>query len=108
MAQQSEGGRKDRLLMVGNNKVVALVLPHQIRNGLHLYIHIAGKHKYIKDDDNTSNILICCNTTQSASCDEAKECTHFSIQKAETGSTLCTYLKKAMRRLTISIYCTKR
>lgn len=43
MAEEDEGGWEDRLLMVGHNKVVALVLPHQIRNGLHLQIHIAGK-----------------------------------------------------------------
>lgn len=43
MAQEDEGRWQDRLLMVGHYEVVALVLPHQIRNGLHLYIHIAGK-----------------------------------------------------------------
>lgn len=43
MAEEDEGGWEDRLLMVGHNEVVALVLPHQIRNGLHLQIHIAGK-----------------------------------------------------------------
>lgn len=36
MAEEDEGGREDRLLMVGHNEVVALVLPHQIRNGLDL------------------------------------------------------------------------
>lgn len=44
MAEEDEGWGEDRLLMVGHNEVVALVLPHQIRNGLHLQIHIAGKH----------------------------------------------------------------
>ncbi len=43
MAEEDEGGREDRLLIVGHDEVVALVLPHQIRNGLHLQIHIAGK-----------------------------------------------------------------
>lgn len=36
MAEEDEGWGEDRLLMVGHNEVVALVLPHQIRNGLHL------------------------------------------------------------------------
>lgn len=45
MAEQDEGRREDRLLMVGHNEVVTLVLPHQIRNGLHLQIHIAGKQR---------------------------------------------------------------
>lgn len=44
MAEEDEGWWEDRLLMVGHNEVVALVLPHQVRNGLHLQIHIAGKH----------------------------------------------------------------
>lgn len=41
MAQEDEGRWEDRLLMVSHNEVVALVLPHQIRDGLHLYVHIA-------------------------------------------------------------------
>ena len=45
MAEQVEGRREDRLLMVGHNEVVTLVLPNQIRNGLHLQIHIAGKQR---------------------------------------------------------------
>lgn len=43
MAQEDEGGWEDWLLMVGHNEMVALVLPHQIRNGLHLQIHITVK-----------------------------------------------------------------
>lgn len=43
MAQEDEGRWEDRLLMVGHNEVVALVLPHQIRNGLDLYIDITGR-----------------------------------------------------------------
>lgn len=31
--------------MVSHNEVVAVVLPHQIRDGLYLHIHIAGKQK---------------------------------------------------------------
>lgn len=50
MAEEDEGGWEDRLLMVGHNKVVALVLPHQVGNGLHLQVHIAGKDmKHIND-----------------------------------------------------------
>ena len=45
MAEQDEGRWEDRLLMVGHNEVVTLVLPNQIRNGLHLQIHIAGKQR---------------------------------------------------------------
>lgn len=45
MAEEDEWGWEDRLLMVGHNEVVTLVLPHQIRNGLHLQIHIAGKQR---------------------------------------------------------------
>lgn len=30
MAEEDEGGREDRLLMVGHNEMVALVFPHQI------------------------------------------------------------------------------
>lgn len=45
MAQQDDGRWEDRLLMVSHNDVVALVLPHQIRDGLYLHIHIAGKRK---------------------------------------------------------------
>lgn len=48
MAEEDEGRWQDRLLVVGHNKVVALVLPHQIRNGLHLHIHIAGKQSVKK------------------------------------------------------------
>lgn len=43
VAEQDDGRWEDRLLMVNHNEVVALVLPHQIRNGLDLNIHIAGK-----------------------------------------------------------------
>ena len=48
MAEEDKGGWEDRLLMVGHNEVVTLVLPHQIRNGLHLQIHIAGKQRVQK------------------------------------------------------------
>lgn len=48
MAQEDEGGREDRLLVVGHDKVIALVLPHQIGNGLHLDIYITVKQKCIK------------------------------------------------------------
>lgn len=41
MAEEDEGGREDRLLVVGHDEVVPLVLPHQVRDGLHLEIHIA-------------------------------------------------------------------
>lgn len=43
MAQEDGGGWKDRLFMVDHDEVVALVLPHQVRNRLHLYIHVARK-----------------------------------------------------------------
>lgn len=43
MAQEDEGGREDRLLMVGHNEMVTLKLPHQIGDGLHLHIYIAGE-----------------------------------------------------------------
>lgn len=43
MAEQDDGRREDRLLVVHQDEVVALVLPHQVRNGLHLQIHVAGK-----------------------------------------------------------------
>lgn len=43
MAEQDDGRREDRLLVVNHDEVVALVLPHQVRNGLHLQIHIAGR-----------------------------------------------------------------
>jgi len=45
VAEEDERGREHRLLVVGHDEVVALVLPHQIRNGLHLEIHIAGKQR---------------------------------------------------------------
>lgn len=45
MAQEDEGGREDRLLVVGHNEVIALVLPNQIGNGLYLNIYIAAKQK---------------------------------------------------------------
>lgn len=41
MAEQDDGRREDRLLVVNHDEVVALVLPHQVGNGLHLQIHIA-------------------------------------------------------------------
>lgn len=62
MAQEDEGRWEDRLLMVGHNEMVALVLPHQIGNRLHLQIHIAGK-QYRNDNEgndverNDNNIL---------------------------------------------------
>lgn len=43
MAEKDEGRREDRLLVVGHDEMVALVLPHQIRNGLHLQINVAGE-----------------------------------------------------------------
>jgi len=43
MAQEDEGRWEDWLLVVGHNEVVALVLPHQVRNGLHLQIYITVK-----------------------------------------------------------------
>lgn len=43
MAEQDDRRWEDRFLMVNHNEVVALVLPHQIGNGLHLQIHIAEK-----------------------------------------------------------------
>lgn len=56
MAEQDEGGWEDRLLMVGHDEVVALVLPHQIRNGLHLQVHIAGQeHRDGSDEDTGLN-----------------------------------------------------
>lgn len=42
MAQEDGGGWEDRLLVVGHDEVVALVLPHKVRDGLHLHINIAG------------------------------------------------------------------
>lgn len=45
MAKEDEGGWENRLLMVGHNEVVALVLPHQIRNGLDLQVNITGDKK---------------------------------------------------------------
>lgn len=43
MAEKDEGRREDRLLVVCHDEMVALVLPHQIRNGLHLQINVAGE-----------------------------------------------------------------
>lgn len=85
MAEEDEGGREDRLLMVGHDEVVAVVFPDQVRNGLHLQIHIAGKTQESRDDE------------------AVVEDTTTTTTKQEG-----THLKKAMRRLTISIYCTKR
>lgn len=42
MAEEDEGGWEDRFLVVGHDEVVALVLPHQIRDRLDLDIHIAA------------------------------------------------------------------
>ena len=63
MAEEDEGRWEDRLLVVGHNEVVALVLPNQIRNGLDLYIHIAGKQSTGMSDEevNTSKILFSLN-----------------------------------------------
>lgn len=98
MAEEDEGGWEDRLLMVGHNKVVALVFPHQIRNRLHLHVHIAGKQRTeikIEGDEDGENV--------------ANEQPHYFGNIAEFSTEMLhTYLKKAMRRLTISIYCTKR
>lgn len=43
MAEKDEGRREDRLFVVCHDEMVALVLPHQIRNGLHLQINVAGE-----------------------------------------------------------------
>lgn len=85
MAEQDDRRWEDRFLMVNHNKVVALVLPHQIRNGLHLQIHIAEKqHANNKDYGGDENYEKC------------------------IWQRRVSYLKKAMRRLTMSMYCTKR
>lgn len=42
VAQQDEGRRQDRLLVVGHDEMVALVLPHQVGDGLDLQIDVAG------------------------------------------------------------------
>ena len=60
MAEQDDGRRQDRLLVVNHNKVVTLVLPHQIGNGLHLQIHIAGKqHTNNSDEDPGPRLQAC-------------------------------------------------
>lgn len=46
MAEQDGGRWEHRFLVVNHNEVVALVLPHQIGNGLHLQIHIAKNSKH--------------------------------------------------------------
>lgn len=51
MAEKDEGRWENRLLMVGHNEVVALVLPHQIRNGLDLQINITGNRRHRNDID---------------------------------------------------------
>lgn len=85
MAEQDDRWWEDRFLMVNHNEVVALVLPHQIGNGLHLQIHIAEKqHANNIDDYGDDNYETC-------------------IWRRRV-----SYLKKAMRRLTMSMYCTKR
>lgn len=45
MAQEDEGGREDRLLVVGHDEMVALVLPHQVGDGLDLQIDVAGEQR---------------------------------------------------------------
>lgn len=85
MAEQDDRRWEDRFLMVNHNEVVALVLPHQIGNGLHLQIHIAGKQH--ANNNNYGG-------------DENYEKCIWQRRVA--------YLKKAMRRLTMSMYCTKR
>lgn len=80
MAEQDDGRREDRLLVVHQDEVVALVLPHQVRNGLHLQIHVAGKQPTV-------------NRVVDGGLGEA---------------TRASYLKKAMRRLTMRMYWTKR
>lgn len=87
MAEQDDGRWEDRFLVVNHNEVVALVLPHQIRNGLHLQIHVAAK-------GSTQTILMTAVMVGTRPDDE--------------DGTRRSYLKKAMRRLTIRMYWTKR
>lgn len=84
MAEQDDRRWEDRFLMVNHNEVVALVLPDQIGNGLHLQIHIAEKQHANNIDSSGENYENC------------------------IWQRRVSYLKKAMRRLTMSMYCTKR
>ena len=49
MAEQDEGRRQDGLLMVGHDEVVALVLPHQVGDGLHLQVDVAAGRRTHRD-----------------------------------------------------------
>lgn len=57
MAEQDDGRREHRFLVVNHNEVVALVLPHQIRDGLHLQIDVAGKQSTNNPDGGTYESL---------------------------------------------------
>lgn len=87
MAEQDDGRRENRFLVVNQNEVVALVLPHQIRNGLHLQIDVAGKQSTNNPDDGSR---------------PRRACRRLEV------AMRASYLKKAMRRLTMRMYWTKR